>query len=151
MKTRKNNPVVCICSIFILCTSLLLLFVVQMQGVCVAAETSTVTEADDALTYMMEVDALKLNGTVSNVRDWNENDDSWLTGEYFEPIVVTVDVRNHGGQCFGEHDFYLKKGVETEGLESGALVMFHINKNMCHPNKALIIMDLHVLQSKGGR
>lgn len=138
----QSWPVVLQCASFVL----ILLFW-QLPGACFAAEQFAATGSDDVISYMMERDALKLNGTVVRVRRWNDNDASWLASEYFEPLVVTVDVRNRSGQCFGNHDFYLKKGVGTEGLEPGATVIFYINKNMCHPDKALIIMNLNVLKS----
>jgi hypothetical protein len=127
-------------------TVLMLSLLLQIQGTGMAAENPGVPEAaGEDLIYMMELDALKLNGTVTGVRDWNARDDNWLSGDYFEPYVLSIDVRNHGGECFGTHDFYVKKGIALSGVKSGTVIVFHINKNMCHPNKALIIMDLQVM------
>ena len=133
-------------SLFVLLFSSLLVFTAPPQA---TAEYIELPRNANIL-YMMEDDALKLNGTIVNVRKWKSADNKIFTKNYFEPLIITIDVRNRGGECFGNHDFYLRKGLNTKKLRKGNDIIFHINKNMCHIDQSLIIIQMSVIKNPEG-
>ena len=93
--------------------------------------------------YGTESDNLEMAGRILKVEKWTNTEYKHLDNHLFEPFTVTIQLLVNADYCDEPRKFYIKKGVDTDAIRKDNILEFIMNKNSCHKDKKLVILQIN--------
>jgi hypothetical protein len=121
--------------------------ILALLFICVTAITCTGyaenLKSINSTSYGTESDNLDMAGRILKVEKWTNTEYKHLDNHLFEPFILTIQPLVNADYCDEPRKFYIKKGVDTDAIRKDNILEFIMNKNSCHKDKKLVILQIN--------